>query len=188
VFVAGSLVQWLRDSVGLIVSAPESELLARSVEDNGGVFMVPALTGLGAPHWRADARALICGMSFATTKAHIVRAALEAQAHQAHDLMEAFAADGVRWERLRIDGGMAANNWLAQDLADMLGLTVERPAFVETTALGAAMLAAVGVGIFPDLQAAANAMRGEVTRFEPAMEAGERERRLAGWREALAKV
>ncbi len=188
VFVAGSLFQWLRDSVGLIVSAPESELLARSVEDNGGVFMVPALTGLGAPHWRADARALICGMSFATTKAHIVRAALEAQAHQAHDLMEAFAADGVRWKKLRIDGGMAANNWLAQDLADMLGLTVERPAFVETTALGAAMLAAVGVGIFPNLQAAANAMRGEVTRFEPAMEAGERERRLAGWRGALAKV
>ena len=188
VFVAGSLFQWLRDSVGMLVSAPESELLARSVADNGGVFMVPALTGLGAPHWRADARALICGMSFATTKAHIVRAALEAQAHQAHDLMEAFEADGVRWEKLRIDGGMAANNWLAQDLADMLDLPVERPAFVETTALGAAMLAAVGVGIYPDLKTAAEAMRGEVTRFEPKMDASKREERLSGWKEALARV
>jgi glycerol kinase len=188
VFVAGSLFQWLRDSVGLIVSAPESETLARSVADNGGVYMVPALAGLGAPHWRAEARALICGMSFATTKAHIVRAALEAQAHQAHDLMEAFAADGVRWEKLRIDGGMAANDWLAQDLADMLDLPVERPAFVETTALGAAMLAAVGVGIYADLEGAAEAMRGEVTRFEPAMSASKREERLVGWKESLAKV
>ena len=188
VFVAGSLLQWLRDSVGLIVSAPESELLARSVADNGGVYMVPALTGLGAPHWLADARALIRGMSFATTKAHIVRASLEAQAHQAHDLMQAFAADGVRWAKLRIDGGMAANNWLAQDLADMLGLPVERPALVETTALGAAMLAAVGVGIYPHLQAAADAMRGDVAQFEPSMRGEERERRLAGWKEALARV
>ena len=188
VFVAGSLFQWLRDSVGLIVSAPESETLARSVEDNGGVYMVPALSGLGAPHWRADARAVISGMSFATTKAHIVRAALEAQAHQAHDLMEAFAADGVRWQKLRIDGGMAANDWLAQDLADMLDLPVERPEFVETTALGAAMLAAVGSGIYPDLETAADAMRGEVSRFEPRMGADERQRRLAGWKEALARV
>ena len=188
VFVAGSLFQWLRDSVGLIVGAPESEILARSVTDNGGVYMVPALTGLGAPHWRADARALIAGMSFATTKAHIVRAALEAQAYQAYDLMDAFAADGVRWAKLRIDGGMAANNWLAQDLADMLDLPVERPKFVETTALGAAMLAAVGAEIHPDLQAAADAMRGDVARFEPHMGSAERQRRLAGWKETLARV
>ena len=134
IFVAGSLMQWLRDSVGLLVSAAESEELARSVADNGGVYMVPALSGLGAPHWRPEARGLIQGISFATTRAHIVRAALEAQAHQVHDLMKAFEADGVRWERLRIDGGMVANNWLAQDLADILDLPVERPAFVETTA------------------------------------------------------
>ena len=188
VFVAGSLFQWLRDSIGLIVSAPESEWLARSVADNGGVYMVPALAGLGAPHWRADARALICGMSFATTRAHIVRAALEAQAHQAHDLMEAFGADGVRWEELRIDGGMAANNWLAQDLADMLNLPVERPEFVETTALGAAMLAAVGAGIHPDLEAATQKMRGKVTRFEPSMSEEMRAIRLAGWKEAMSRV
>jgi glycerol kinase len=135
-----------------------------------------------------EARAAITGLSFSARRAHIVRAALEAQAHQAHDLLEAFAADGVRWEKLRIDGGMAANNWLAQDLADMLDLPVERPAFVETTALGAAMLAAVGIGIYPDLKTAAEAMRGEVTRFEPKMDASKREERLSGWKEALARV
>ncbi|HXG81658.1 MAG TPA: glycerol kinase GlpK [Sphingomicrobium sp.] len=188
VFVAGSLMQWLRDSAGLLVSAPESELLARSVPDNGGVYMVPALSGLGAPHWRPEARGLIRGITFSTTRAHLVRAALEAQAHQVHDLMQAFAADGEKWERLRIDGGMVANNWLAQDLADMLELTVERPAVVETTALGAAMLAAVGAGIYADLDEAAAAMGGEVTRFEPKMSAEERERRLSGWREALERV
>jgi glycerol kinase len=188
VFVAGSLMQWLRDSVGLIVTAAESEELARSVANNGGVYMVPALCGLGAPHWRADAQALIRGMSFGTTKAHIVRAALEAQAHQVHDLMRAYAADGVQWSCLRIDGGMVANNWLAQDLADMLDLPVERPEFIETTALGAAMLAAVGAGIYPDLEAAAVAMRGEVTRFAPRMDEAERARRMEGWKEALALV
>ena len=188
VFVAGSLMQWLRDSVGLIVTAGESEALARSVRDNGGVYMVPALTGLGAPHWRPEARGQISGISFATTKAHIVRAALEAQAHQVHDLMKAYDADGVRWGRLRIDGGMVANNWLAQDLADMLDLPVERPDFVETTALGAAMLAGVGAGIYPDLETAASAMRGPVTHFDPAMEDTERTRRLDGWKEALGKI
>ena len=185
VFVAGSLMQWLRDSVGLLVSAPESEILARSVPDNGGVYMVPALSGLGAPHWRPDARGLIAGISFATTRAHLIRAALEAQAHQIHDLMTAFEADGEKWERLRIDGGMVANNWLAQDLADILDLEVERPAMVETTALGAAMLAAVGSGIHPGLKAAAAAMRGEVTRFEPRMSESDRQRRLEGWKSAL---
>jgi glycerol kinase len=188
VFVAGSLMQWLRDSVNLLVSAPESEALARSVADNGGVYMVPALSGLGAPHWRPDARGLIKGISFATTRAHLVRAALEAQAHQIYDLMKAFEADGVKWERLRIDGGMVANDWLAQDLADILDLVVERPSVVETTALGAAMLAAVGAGIHADLTSAAAAMDSEVTCFEPKMEPVERERRLGGWRDAIGRV
>ncbi len=188
IFVAGSLMQWLRDSVGMLVTAAQSEELARSVPDNGGVYMVPALSGLGAPHWRPEARGLISGISFATTRAHIVRAALEAQAHQVHDLMKAFEADGVRWERLRIDGGMVANDWLAQDLADMLDLIVERPPFVETTATGAAMLAAVGAGIYPDLAAAAAEMSGEMTRFEPKMAISERARRLSGWKDALALV
>lgn len=188
IFVAGSLMQWLRDSAGLLVSAPESEALARSVPDNGGVYMVPALSGLGAPHWRPEARGVIRGISFATSRAHLVRAALEAQAHQVHDLMTAFRADGVKWERLRIDGGMVGNDWLAQDLADLHDLVVERPAFVETTALGAAMLAAVGAGIHSDLEAASLAMDSEVTRFEPQMSQPERERRLEGWHQALSRV
>ena len=188
IFVAGSLMQWLRDSVNLLVSAPESEALARSVPDNGGVYMVPALSGLGAPHWRPDARGLIKGISFATTRAHLVRAALEAQAHQIYDLMKAFEADGVKWERLRIDGGMVANDWLAQDLADMLDLVVERPSMVETTAVGAAMLAAVGAGIHDSLRSAAAAMDSKVACFEPKMQRAERERRLAGWKDAMSRV
>ncbi|NIJ38229.1 glycerol kinase [Sphingopyxis panaciterrae] len=188
VFVAGSLVKWLRDGLGLLASAGESEGLARSIADNGGVYLVPALTGLGAPHWRPDALAAISGLNFATGKAHVARAALEAQAYQAHDLKSAFAADGVDWAELRIDGGMAANDWMAQDLADMLDLSVERPDFVESTALGAAMLAATGAGLYPDLAAAAKAMRGTATRFTPALDAAKRKTRLAGWQSALAKV
>jgi glycerol kinase len=187
VFVAGSLIKWLRDSLGLIVSAGESEQLARSVPDSGGAVIVPALTGLGAPHWQPEARAAITGLSFATGRAQIVRAALEAMAHQTHHLMTAFAADGAAWERLKIDGGMSANDWLAQDMADMLDLPVERPGFVETTALGAAMLAGVGCGMFGSLEEA-SAMRGTVQRFEPVMGAEVRDARLAGWRDALERV
>jgi glycerol kinase len=188
VFVAGSLMQWLRDSLKIIDTAGESEALARSVESNGGVVVVPALTGLGAPHWRPEARGLISGLSFSTGRAHIVRAALEAMAHQTHDLADAFAADGAPWTTLRIDGGMASNNWMAQDIADLTGLPVQRPDFVETTALGAAMLAAVGAGLHASLAEAAAAMIGPQQRFEPAMPDEERERRLACWKAALASV
>jgi len=188
VFVAGSLVQWLRDALGLIASAAETEALARSVPDTGSVVIVPALSGLGAPHWRPEARASITGATFATTRAHVVRAALEAMALQTHDLADAFAGDGARWTSLRIDGGMSANDWIAQDLADMLDLTVERPAFVETTALGAAMLAGVGAGLFASLEEAASSMRGEVSRFVPRMNDAERSARLALWHRALAKL
>ncbi|RZJ98112.1 MAG: glycerol kinase [Novosphingobium sp.] len=188
VFVAGSLIQWLRDALGLIASAAETEALARSVPDSGGLVIVPALSGLGAPHWRPEARGAITGASFATTKAHVVRAALEAMALQTHDLAEAFARDGARWTALRIDGGMSANDWIAQDLADMLALPVERPDFVETTALGAAMLAGLGAGLFDSLAEAAAAMRGAVRRFEPALAGKARAARLGLWAEALAKV
>jgi len=187
VFVAGSLVKWLRDSLRLIVTAAESEQLARSVPDSGGAVIVPALTGLGAPHWRPEARAAITGLSFATGRAEIVRAALEAMAHQTHDLMTAFAADGARWARLKIDGGMSANDWLAQDLADMLDVPVERPAFVETTALGAAMLAGLGCGLFGSLSAA-SVMRGSIEVFSPSLPPETRARRLASWRSALGDV
>lgn len=186
VFVAGSLVQWLRDSLGIVEVASQTEELARSIPDSGGVVIVPALSGLGAPHWRAEARGVIAGLSFASGKAQLARAALEAMAHQTHDLCAAFTADGAPWQTLRIDGGMSANDWMAQDLADVLGVTVERPGFVETTALGAAMLAASGAGLYPDLAAACAAMRGRLSQFVPQMEDAVREARLAAWRKALA--
>ncbi|MEP7348904.1 MAG: glycerol kinase [Sphingorhabdus sp.] len=187
VFVAGSLIQWLRDDLGLIKHAADTETLARSVPDNGGVYLVPALSGLGAPHWQPAARGAISGLSFSAKKAHVARAALEAMAHQTHDLKTAFAADGADWAELRIDGGMVANDWMAQDLADMLAIDVERPAFIETTALGAAMLAGVGAGLYQTLAEAA-AMRGDVTRFTPQLGTAEREARLSGWADALGRV
>ncbi|WOK36250.1 glycerol kinase [Sphingomonas sp. C3-2] len=187
VFVAGSLIQWLRDDMRMIARADESEPLARSVADNGGVYLVPALSGLGAPWWAPGARAAITGLSFATGRAHVIRAALEAMAHQTADLKAAFAADGADWNMLRVDGGMVANDWIAQDLADMLDIPVERPGFVETTAIGAAMLAAVGAGLYPGLVEAA-AMRGKVEGFTPAMAPEARAKRLAGWGAAVRGV
>ena len=186
VFVAGSLIKWLRDSLGLIANAAESEALARSVADSGGVTVVPALAGLGAPHWRPEARGVITGLTFASTRAHIARAALEAMAMQTQDLARAFAADGAEWTALKIDGGMSANDWMAQDLANVLQVPVERPHFVETTALGAAMLAGVGAGLFASLEVAAAAMRGQVQTFTPgaAIDPARRE----GWDKALAAV
>jgi glycerol kinase len=186
-FTAGSLIKWLRDELGLLATSAESEELARSISDSGGVAIVPAHSGLGAPHWRPEARGAITGLSFSSGRAHIARAALEAMAHQTRDLMTAFAADGAAWQRLRIDGGMAANGWMAQDLADVLAVPVERPAFVETTALGAAMLAGVGCGLFASLEEAA-VMRGGVERFVPAMVEDVRAARLSAWQTALEAV
>ncbi len=185
-FVAGSLVQYLRDQLGLIGSAAETEELARSIEDSGEVVIVPALAGLGAPHWKPDARGVISGLSFASGRAQIARAALEAMAHQTHDLASAFAADGAAWASLRIDGGMSANDWMAQDLADILDLEVERPDFVETTALGAAICASVGAGLYESLEDAAKAMRGETRSFTPSMSADVRKDRLARYARALS--
>lgn len=187
VFVAGSLMQWLRDDVELIKFAGESEELAKAVPDNGGVYLVPALSGLGAPYWRANATATISGLSFSSKKAHIVRAALEAMAYQCHDLKTAFAGDGVDWQSLKIDGGMVANDWMVQDLANILDINVHRPEFFETTALGAAMLAAVGAGIYPTLAEAAS-MISMVENFKPEIEPSKRDSRLAGWQNALENL
>ncbi|MBX7459609.1 glycerol kinase GlpK [Qipengyuania huizhouensis] len=185
-FVAGSLVQYLRDQLGLIGSADETEALARSIDDSGEVVIVPALAGLGAPHWQPDARGVISGLSFASGRAQIARAALEAMAHQTHDLCAAFAADSAPWKSLRIDGGMSANDWMAQDLADMLELDVERPDFIETTALGAAICASVGAGFYRSLEEAAEAMRGATQVFVPKMEEKVRSDRLARYARALS--
>jgi glycerol kinase len=184
VFVAGSLVKWLRDSIGMLGNAAESEALARSVPDSGGVVVVPALSGLGAPYWLPDARGSITGLSFATTRAHIIRASLESVANVFHDLARAFDADGAGWSVLRLDGGMSANDWLAQDIADVLAIPCERPADVETTARGAAILAAIGAGQYASLEEA-EAMVSNTQVFEPQMDAGARDARLAQWKAAL---
>lgn len=184
VFVAGSLIKWLRDELGLIASAGETEALARSVPDNGGVLFLPALAGLGAPHWRPDAKGVLTGLTLGTKRAHLVRAALESMTHQCHDLQSAFAADGPAWTKLRIDGGMSVNDWMAQDLADILALPVERPADIETTALGAAMLAGVGAGLYASI-GDAMVMGSNVTRFTPSIGPNSRKTRIAFWREGL---
>lgn len=184
VFVAGSLVKWLRDSIGLLGNAAESEALARSVPDSGDVVVVPALSGLGAPYWMPDARGSISGLSFATTRAHIVRAALESVANVFHDLGRAFAADGAGWSVLRLDGGMSANDWIAQDIANVLGIPCERPSDVETTARGAAILAAIGAGHYASLEDA-RTMVSPIQTFEPQIDPAARERRLAQWTAAL---
>lgn len=185
IFVAGSLIKWLRDNLGLLRSAGETEELARSVSDNGGVVLVPALSGLGAPYWKPNATAAIAGLSFASTRAHVARAALETVSHQLVDLAEAFGRAGARWHDLRVDGGMAANDWLAQDLADMLLLPVTRPSDVETTARGAALLAAVGACLYPDLESAGAAMLPSGRDFAPQPLGEERTRRLQAWRQVI---
>lgn len=185
VFVAGSLVKWLRDSIGLLGNAAESEALARSVPHSGGVVVVPALSGLGAPYWLPDARGSITGLSFATTRAHIVRASLESVANVFHDLGRAFAADGAPWSVLRLDGGMSANDWIAQDIADVLGIPCERPSDVETTARGAAILAAIGAGHYRSLEEA-RAMVAPIQTFDPQMDGATRDQRLGHWTKALS--
>lgn len=187
VFTSGAAVQWLRDGIKLIAAAGETEALARSVDDSGGVVVVPAFTGLGAPHWRADVRGLITGVTAATTRAHLARATLEAAAYQVADLIDALAADDLACERLRIDGGMVANDWLCQHLADILGVPVERPRVIETTALGAAMLAGIGAGLFADL-AEASAMHMAERVFTPAMDAETRAAARMSWARAVRQA
>jgi glycerol kinase len=188
ILVAGSLIQWLRDNLRLLRSADEAESLAHSVDDSGGVSFLPALAGLGAPYWKPDATAVIAGLTFASSRAHVVRAALEAVSNQVVDLASAFADAGADWNRLWIDGGMAANGWLAQDLADMTGLEITRPNDIETTARGAALVAAVGAGIYSDLSSAAEAMIGEGVRFTPRDLGTARTSRLSAWNSLLGAL
>ncbi|MEA5455334.1 glycerol kinase GlpK [Sinomonas sp. JGH33] len=185
--VAGSLVQWLRDNLGLIQSAPEVENLALSVDDNGGVYIVPAFSGLFAPYWRADARGVIVGLTRYVNKAHIARAALEATAFQTREVLDAVNADsGVPLTELKVDGGMVANDVLMQFQADILGVDVVRPTVIETTALGAAYAAGLAVGFWNGLgELAAN--WGEDRRWRPSMDPAERDRQLRLWHKAVAK-
>ena len=187
VFVAGAAIQWLRDGLGILSSAADSETLARGVEDSGGVVFVPALVGLGAPYWRADVRGALFGLTRGTTRAHLARAALEALAFQTRDLCDAMARDaGRRIAVLRVDGGAAANDFLMQYQADLLGIPVERPAVVETTALGAGLLAGLGVGLWSPAEAA-RARRIERV-FRPRKPTAWREAEYARWKRAVATL
>jgi len=169
VFIGGAVVQWIRDGLGLVRSAPEIEALASSVADNGGVYLVPAFAGLGAPHWDPYARGTIVGITRGTTSAHIARAALESIAFQVADLLDAMAADsGIALQELRVDGGAATNDMLMQMQANLLGVPVVRPAVTETTALGAAYLAGLAVGYWPSVDAISGQWKVD-RRFEPQM-------------------
>jgi len=188
VFIAGAVIQWLRDELGMIRSAAESETLAESVTDSGGVHVVPAFVGLGAPHWDSKARGLISGLTRASGKAHIVRAALEGIAFQSSELIDAMEADsGQPIRELRVDGGAAVNNFLMQFQADILGKTVVRPADVETTALGAAYLAGIAEGVWSGVDEVESFWRIE-RRFEPRMPANRRDELVEGWRHAVSRA
>jgi glycerol kinase len=187
VFVAGAALQWLRDGLGLIERAGDSEALARSVEDTGGVYLVPAFVGLGAPYWDERARGCLIGLTRGTTRAHVARAALEAIAYQTRDVVECIGRDSqLALETLRVDGGACENDFLMQFQADVLGAPVQRPALLEVTAKGAALLAGLGVGFWQDagqLEAAAGTGR----RFEPRMSADRRDALYAGWQRAVER-
>lgn len=187
IFIAGAAIQWLRDELRIIETAADTLKLAESIDSNNGVYLVPAFTGLGAPHWAPHARGLITGLSRGVGRAEIARAALESVAYQTADLMTAFGADGAGARTLRVDGGMVANDWLMQFLADILGVPVERPKVLETTALGAAYLAGLHAGLYQDTDEIAERWRLDA-RFQPAMSPDARNANLAGWADALRRA
>jgi glycerol kinase len=187
VFMGGAVVQWLRDGLGMISRSGEIEALASSVPDNGGVYLVPAHTGLGAPYWDPYARGALLGMTRGTSRAHVARAALEAIAFQSAEVLGAMQLDcGQPLRELRVDGGAAANDLLLQFQADLLGVPVVRPRIIETTALGAAYLAGLAVGFWHD-EAELAALWHAERRFDPAMSADQRAALLAGWRRAVER-
>jgi glycerol kinase len=186
--VTGSLVQWLRDNLGLIGSAAEVETLAASVDDNGGAYFVPAFSGLFAPHWRSDARGAIVGLTRYVNRGHLARAVLEATAFQTREVIDAMNADsGVALTSLKVDGGMVANELLMQFQADLLGVPVIRPVVSETTALGAAYAAGLAVGFWSD-EGEIRTNWAEDKRWDPAMDEQERERLYGQWRKAVTRT
>jgi glycerol kinase len=186
IFIAGAAVQWLRDGLGIIGQASETEALARSVDSTGGVYFVPALTGLGAPHWEADARGTIVGLTRGSNRAHVARATLEAMAYGTADVLDSMrrsVGPALNFERLRVDGGATTNDWLMQFQADILGVPVERPDMVETTALGAAGLAGLAAGVWKDTNEFLATRR--FTSFTPAMTRGDSSSLMSGWHRAV---
>ena len=188
VFIAGAAIQWLRDELHFVDSAAETEVLAESLNDSDGVFVVPAFTGLGAPYWDPNAKGAILGLTRGTTPSHIVRASLESIAFQSADLVEAMIYDaGLRLHQLRVDGGAASNNFLMQFQADLLGVDIERPRHIETTAIGAAYLAGLGVGLWGNIDELE--LHRQVDRvFSPQMPELQRQDKLSAWRNAVKRV
>ncbi len=198
VFVAGAAIQWLRDGIGFIKSAPETEEIASNIPDSEGVFVVPAFTGLGAPYWDPDARGAILGLTRGTTRGQIIRATLESIAYQSADVVRAMLTDAeMSLEQLRVDGGAAANNFLMQFQADILGINVERPAHIESTGLGATYLAGITAGVWNDIeeleanrteQSKLDGSTSKVRVFSPQIDAKQRNKKLAQWEKAVQRV
>ena len=186
-FVGGAVIQWLRDEMKLIERASETEMIANSVKDTGGVYLVPSFTGLGAPYWDMYSRGTIVGLTRGTGRAHIVRAALEAIAYQSADLVTAMATDcGRKPTQLRVDGGASANKFLMQFQSDILGCDVIRPAVIETTALGAALLAGLAVGVWKDMDEIRSIWKMDLS-LTPQMNEEERRTALSGWHKAVSR-
>ena len=188
IFIAGAAIQWLRDELHIINDASETEALAREIASNEGVYLVPAFAGLGAPYWDMDARGALTGLTRGTGRAHLVRAALEAMAYQSRDIFDVMKLDsGIELTELRVDGGASKNDFLMQFQADMLGVTVDRPKMVETTAAGSAYLAGLAVGVW-NSPSELDQIRRTDCRFEPQMEDQQRQELYQGWHEAVARV
>lgn len=185
VFVAGSAIQWLRDGLKMIESAPQSEELAKTVSDSDGVYVVPAFVGLGAPYWKPDAKGAVFGLTRGTTKAHFVRATLDSLAYQSMDIIRAMMLDsGIELQKLKVDGGAVKNNLLMQFQSDILGVPVERPVVSETTALGAAYLAGLAAGFWKNREELSDNYQVERV-FEPSISQEQREQLLSGWEKAV---
>ncbi len=187
IFIAGSGIQWLRDGLGIIESAEQTEAMAAGLDSNRGVYLVPAFTGLGAPYWDPDARGAIFGLTRDTGPDELVRATLESVCYQTYDLLEAKRNDGIRPTRLRVDGGMVRNNWMCDYLAGILNISVERPEVIETTALGAAYLAGLQIGLYPSIESISEHWQAERV-FEPDMEEQERDEHIRLWHKAVSNV
>lgn len=185
VFVAGAAIQWLRDGLKVISNSSETEKIAEELPDSGGVYVIPAFTGLGAPYWRKDSRGAIFGLTRGTTTAHLIRATLESLAYQSYDVINAMTADtGVRLDTLQVDGGACRNNYLMQFQADLLQKEILRPVVFETTAMGAAMMAGLAVGVFPS-KAELKAHYAVDRVFKPLMTVGQSQELLEGWSRAI---
>jgi len=185
--MAGASVQWLRDEMKLVENASDTQAICEALDSTGGVYLIPAFTGLGAPYWAPDARGAVFGMTRDTGRNHLIRATVESVVYQTHDLFDAMSKDGVTPTALRVDGGMAANSWMCSYLSDILDMPVLRPTVLETTALGAAYLAGLGAGLYDSLEDVAENWTAE-REFMPALSAETRESRLADWSKYVQKL